>query len=96
MASCKPEIHEVSVNAFPLIPANIDSRLSVNFWRFVGIFRLKAYVLMKVITVNRSTALVNCELNLSLSYIILLSLFHAKTFSFREVSLVLDGRGLYG
>lgn len=51
---------------------------------------------MKVITVNRSTALVNCELNLSLSYIILLSLFHAKTFSFREVSLVLDGRGLYG
>ena len=51
---------------------------------------------MKVITVNRSTALVNCELNLSLSYIILLSLFHTKTFSFREVSLVLDGRGLYG
>lgn len=35
-------------------------------------------------------------LNLSLSYIILLSLFHTKTFSFGEVSLVLDGRGLYG
>lgn len=35
-------------------------------------------------------------LNLSLSYIILLSLFYIKIFSFGEVSLVLDGRGLYG
>ena len=36
LASWKAEVHKVSVSTFPLTPANIDNRLSVNFQRFVA------------------------------------------------------------
>lgn len=60
-----PEIQEVSVNTFLLTPVDIDSRLSVNFQRFVGNYFVDFKLTCTSTIESQSTAPVNCESSLS-------------------------------